>query len=444
VAWSTLAVGGVYLWGSIPIAVLALVLLVSVRPRIAGHRDTRLLDLLLVLALGAAALQAIPLPYLLRLLLSPAIDVDRLKLLLMPDAASTWRSLSLDPPATALAAALVAACLAMFWSCRHLSGRGHALTLAHAVAVVGLVGAVTAVIQRAVDPERIYALWLPQDAGARPFGPFVNRNHFATWLLMAAPVTAGALGTMGLRGPVSARWGWAAVSTVAMLTVLVLSFSRSALAAAAAGAAVWCVLGYRRTTRRGLTAGLAAAAALAALVVWVAPAQPILARVRETLSLGTAGRGAIWADARTVAGTYPLTGTGLGTFERSMLIYQTSDRRTRTNQAHSQYLQLAAEGGALVTIPAACVCLAFLWLALKRLREDESAAVWLRIGSLAGLAGVSVQGLWETGLRMPANAILLALAAALAVHRPLRVEVLFGARAPASLSSPAGSRKPEA
>ena len=71
-----------------------------------------------------------------------------------------------------------------------------------------------------------------------------------------------------------------------------------------------------------------------------------------------------------MARTFPITGTGLGTFERSMLIYQTTDRRTRTNQAHSQYLQLLAEGGALVTIPCGVVCLAFLWLAGRRLRED--------------------------------------------------------------------------
>jgi O-antigen ligase len=426
VAWCTLAIGGVYLWAAAPVVALALLLLVCVRPRIAGHRDTRALDLLLLATLGAASLQIVPLPDRLRWALSPQIDVDRLKLLLMPDAASTWRPLSLDPPATMLAVALVGACLATFWSCRHLSGRGHALSLAHAVAVVGLVGAVAAIVQRAVDPERIYALWLPEDAGARPFGPFVNRNHFATWLLMGIPVTAGAIGTMGLRGPVGARWAWAAVSTMVMLTVLVLSFSRSAFAAAAVAAAVWCVLGYRRTTRRGLAAGLVVAAALTVLVVWIAPAQPILARVRETLSLGTAGRGAIWTDARSVARTYPLTGTGLATFERSMLVYQTTERQTRTNQAHSQYLQLAAEGGALVTIPAAIVCVAFLWLALKRLREDESAAVWLRIGSLAGLTAVAVQGLWETGLRMPANGILLAVLAAIALHRPLRVSGLPG------------------
>ena len=82
---------------------------------------------------------------------------------------------------------------------------------------------------------------------------------------------------------------------------------------------VWCLLGYQRASRRGLLATVAAAIVLASLVVWTAPAQPILARVRETLSLGAAGRTAIWADAQTVSRAFLLTGTGLGTFERSML-----------------------------------------------------------------------------------------------------------------------------
>ena len=86
---------------------------------------------------------------------------------------------------------------------------------------------------------------------------------------------------------------------------------------------------------------------LAGLVIWTAPVQGVLGRVRVTAAPGAAGRTAIWADARTIARTYPMTGTGLGTFERSMLIYQTTDRRTRTNPSHNQYLQLLAEGGAV-------------------------------------------------------------------------------------------------
>ncbi|HXH07457.1 MAG TPA: hypothetical protein VNI83_12825, partial [Vicinamibacterales bacterium] len=42
----------------------------------------------------------------------------------------------------------------------------------------------------------------------------------------------------------------------------------------------------------------------------------------------------------------------------------------------------------------------------------------LRAGALAGLAAALVQSVWETGLRLPANAVLAAVLAAVAVHEP--------------------------
>ncbi len=435
IAWSTLAVGGVYTWASVPIILMAVGLVARLRPGVARRPDTRVLDVALLAALAATCLQVLPLPNGVRWALSPRIDVDRLTLLLMPDAASSWRPVTLDAAATLMAVALIAAALAMFWSCRHLCGRGHSAFLVDTVAFVGLVGAVAAIVQRAVEPTLIYGLWAPLDAGARPFGPFVNRNHFGTWLLMALPLSAGGLATSlhlaraaprgsarvaaGLRA-LETRRGWIAVSIAIMLLTLVLTSSRSALAGASAGLVLWCALGYTRATRRGVALGLGAAVILGLIVVGMAPPQPLLARVQETLALGSAGRSAIWKDAAEVGRAYPIVGTGLGTFERAMLIYQTGDRRTRTNQAHNQYLHLWAEGGALVAVPTGLACLAFLALAARRLREDVTPGAWLRIGSLAGILGVAVQGAWETGLRMPANGVLLAVVAAIAVHRPPR------------------------
>ena len=184
-AWSTLAAGGVYLWAASRLVSRRSCSPRSRRPRIAGRRDTRALDLALLVAVAAAGLQVLPLPNRLRWLLSPRIDVDRFTLLLMPEARDVVALVVPGPLGDPRG--------------RGSGGRVHryvlgvpALERARAragpraiVATVGLVGAVAAIVQRAVDPTRLYGLWLPIDAGARPFGPFVNRNHFATWLLMA-------------------------------------------------------------------------------------------------------------------------------------------------------------------------------------------------------------------------------------------------------------------
>jgi hypothetical protein len=41
---------------------------------------------------------------------------------------------------------------------------------------------------------------------------------------------------------------------------------------------------------------------------------------------------------------------------------------------------------------------------------------WIRAGAVAGIVGVLVQSVWETGLRMPANGLLFALLCAIASH----------------------------
>ena len=62
IAWSIFAVGGVYVWGGVPLGVGAAVLAVTGRPRLAASRETRALDVALLAALAAAMLQIVPLP----------------------------------------------------------------------------------------------------------------------------------------------------------------------------------------------------------------------------------------------------------------------------------------------------------------------------------------------------------------------------------------------
>ena len=50
--------------------------------------------------------------------------------------------------------------------------------------------------------------------------------------------------------------------------------------------------------------------------------------------------------------------------------------------------------------------------------------VWIRIGAAAGIVGVLVQSIWETGLRLPANGLLFAVLCAIVIYedgpRPAR------------------------
>jgi O-antigen ligase len=144
------------------------------------------------------------------------------------------------------------------------------------------------------------------------------------------------------------------------------------------------------------------------------------ARVGETIQDMEAGRGrtGIWRDAIRLADAFPLTGSGAGTFGHAVLPYQTALPDFYLGNAHNHYLQIVAEGGALLVIPAAFVVGSFLFAFCRRLHDDTSSTYFLRAGAGAGIVAVLIQSIWETGLRMPANAMLCAVLAAVAVHTP--------------------------
>ena len=113
-----------------------------------------------------------------------------------------------------------------------------------------------------------------------------------------------------------------------------------------------------------------------------------------------------------------MTGVGVGAYQRGMLVYQQTKGLFYFNHAHNEYLQLAAEGGALLCVPAGVMLLSGLWMIARRLSVDRSSVFWIRAGAVSGMLAVAVQSVWDTGLRMPANSLLFASLAALALHQP--------------------------
>ena len=436
IVWSLFAVGGVYVWAGAPLIVAAALLAGIARTAPGTSRETRALDSLLLAAVAAAGAQLVPVPAAVRAAVSPHVDGFRSLMYVGPADPAGWAPLSLAPGWTAYSLGLVVAALLVFWTARRACALGAPLQkIVRHVALAGLVAALVALAEQAAgDPSLIYGRWRPRDIGAQPFGPFVNRNHFATWVLMASPLAAGYVAAaLSVRGPSPAlraklvallEWLgtsalWVGVAGVVMTIALVVSTSRSGLFAfsVSLAGAVWLARG--RLTRKTGVLVLLAIIALAAVVTAYVSVQPLLSRVDETLRVGAGGRSQVWQETIRLIRDFPLTGTGLGSYQTAMLVSQQADRAVFFNQAHNQYLHFVAEGGLLLTAPAVMAVVAFIRLFRTRLALDQSPTVWLRIGGAAALLAVAVQGVWETGLRMPANGMLFAIAAAVAVHRPV-------------------------
>ena len=163
---------------------------------------------------------------------------------------------------------------------------------------------------------------------------------------------------------------------------------------------------------------LAAAAVVVVCGLAWADIPALRARVAGAPS-GVANRLTIWRETMPIVRDFWLTGTGAGTYQQAMFVYQRSSRAVYLNQAHNHYLQVAAEGGVLLAGAVILALAAFLRAARARLTGDRSGLFWIRAGAACGLGAVALQSVWETGLVMPANSALAALLAAIVVfERP--------------------------
>jgi O-antigen ligase len=86
-------------------------------------------------------------------------------------------------------------------------------------------------------------------------------------------------------------------------------------------------------------------------------------------------------------------------------------------QAHNDYLQLAVEGGLLLTIPALLLIAAVGRAIVRALRVPQDERTWwIRMGAVAGIIGIAVQEISEFSLQIPAVSLLFVTCVAIAIH----------------------------
>jgi putative inorganic carbon (hco3(-)) transporter len=422
-------------------------LAVTYRPGVLDRSHTPHLDLCLFAVLGAALLQIIPMPRGVLGFITPSAETVARTLVLVDPGGPL--PITIDLPSSASATLLIAGVLLVFFTARQIFDTGGVRTTTRLVVLTGLVLSAIALAQDATAHGLMYWRWRPLDQGPNPFGPFVNRNHFATWAMMAMPLSIGYLTAHASAhhgaGPM-ATWqrkvvaaidarAWMLLASAALLIVAIAaSLSRSGLLGL--GAALACGGALARRRHRNDVAALQSSGATApvfrartlvsvlgiitvlAVLTQVGPGA-IAARFGAS-RVAVADRLAIWHDTLPVLRDFWLTGTGVGTFLTSMGVYQRSSPGVIFNQAHNHYLQVAAEGGLLVGLPVALALLAFVRVAWRSLETDRSGMFWIRAGAASGLCGVAIQSLWETGLTVPANAAMAAVLAAIVIHVPMR------------------------
>jgi O-antigen ligase len=432
-AWGVLAFGAVYPWGYWPLAMtcgVAGVLGLWSAGRFRLAAGTRGVAAVMALVAIAVLAQLVPLPVGVLARVSPhtATLLDQLDVRVAHGLVGT-HSLSLDPSATWRALALYV-CFGVTVLGVARSSTRVALRLAWFICWLGMAVALIGVVQKPLYAGAIYGFWTPVSRGT-PFGPFVNKNHFAGWVVMAIPLALGGFCAMVSRAQgarvrdrllwLSSRDGSHAVqaifAVVLMALALALTLSRSGMVSLAAALIVCGWTGVRRHrggTMRPLVVGCVMLALLVA-VDW-AGFDTVVARFHAADTAGFSGRLPIWRGATSMAADFWSTGSGLNTFGLATLSYPTVVPAHHLREAHNDYLQLAVEGGLLLGLPVLIAIAGFVVAVRRRLAASDGSAYWVRLGAVGGIVAVAVQSTVDFSLQMPGNAALFATLCGVALH----------------------------
>jgi O-antigen ligase len=441
VAWGALAFGAVYPWAYWPLAAACLAAgsTASFATRAVPRARGGIAFAIAVSAVAVAIfVQVVPLPVWFLNVLSPATH-DLLRNL-HPQYAiglTSWHALSIVPDDTWRALALYASFGALLLGLSRLLSLTGARRLVESLAVVAVLLALVGIIQKPVYSGEIYGFWEPASGGNSVFGPFVNRNHFAGWMLMTLPLAFALIGSglqrgwhgvkpewryriLWLSSPDANRMILLAGAAVVMALSLVMTMSRSGMAALALALVLtgWSIVrGLPGLSRKA--GGIVYLMLLVTTIVSWVGADAIAGRFAAANWSEFNDRRGAWNDAASVIAEFPVVGTGLNTYDVASLFYQRHDLSQHYAQSHNDYLQLAAEGGLLLVLPIGVCFLLFAREVRCRLKEDQrsSTAWWLRRGAVTALVAIALQETVDFSLQMPGNAVLFAVVCAIALHR---------------------------
>ena len=279
--------------------------------------------------------------------------------------------------------------------------------------VLGFVVAVFGIIQHYTFNGKLY--WVRElRYGGGPFGPYVNRNHFAGLMELIVPL---GLGMLVLRGARRDQLPLVALFTILPIGALFLTASRGGIMTFLVQLGLLGMLALARTVWRRQLAVISGVLILAgAFVAWLGVGRA-LERFAEFRSqeVSEARRLVIIKDSWRIFLDHPLMGTGLGTLESVYPRYESSYDGKVVNHTHNDYVEALAETG---VIGGLC-CLAFLvgLFYLVRTNLDSEQGPFIRavhVGALVACVGLLVHSLVDFNLHIPSNALLFLLQASLA------------------------------
>jgi putative inorganic carbon (HCO3(-)) transporter len=360
--------------------------------------------------LAYVCFQLVPLPPGLLELLSP--QSARWHALAVAPAPPGWAPLTLDWYMTLDGAVKTAAYLCFF-----------ALALAFADRRERIVAAAYALILSGFAQALYGGLAaLSGGVGEAAHGSFVNRNHYAAYLVMCLSIGIGVL-IANLTGDKARTWRqflrdaleWILspsmrlrLALAVMVIALVLTRSRmgnssffiALLVAGAVGLAL-----SRRATRSMVILIASLIVIDIAIVGTYFGVQQVVERIEQTTTQ-TEDRDDVASYVIDEIKDFPAFGAGLGSFQVVFPGYRGEDIATFFTHAHNDYLQFLAEAGVVGTGLLALMVLMSLVVALRAQYERRDPLMrGLSFGALMAIVALMIHSSVDFNLQIPANAM---------------------------------------
>ncbi|HSE21553.1 MAG TPA: O-antigen ligase family protein [Pyrinomonadaceae bacterium] len=339
--------------------------------------------------------------------------------------APTWTAISDDPYQTQFFAVQVlalAAVLAMLY--RYASTEFRVKCLVYVTLAVAATSAIFGLLRQTTQQGPGFIL--PFLEPGQGYGQFINRNHFAYLMEMAFGLGLG----IALVGGVKRDRVPLYVSLLLPIwTALVLSNSRGGVLAMLTQVILAALLlvkpsssgrlneNSRLQTSRLLKVGLLVTLVLGLIVgtIWVGgdPLVKSFQSVSNELNpevqtaYSGASRNEIWRATLKMFAAHPIFGVGLGGYWIGITAYHDASGLVTPQEAHNDYLELLSSGG-LVGFGLG------VWFAMIVFRKIRSALKTrtgfpraVCVGVTMGIAGVAVHSIFDFGLHILVNALVL-------------------------------------
>ncbi|MBP1708463.1 MAG: rane protein of unknown function [Deltaproteobacteria bacterium] len=267
--------------------------------------------------------------------------------------------------------------------------------------------------------ESLYGLYGAFGRGGSGMGTFVNRNHFAGYLLMIIPLAVGLL----FAREVSQRRrfnGWVSRLTSldgrgiligfgVILMILGLLFSTSRMGISSLLISFSLIMVTLRSRRAERRFSKKSALILGLAVLWGAwiGLDAVVSRFFTT-SEDFGKRWQIWADTSQIIKDFPLFGAGLGSFAQIFPMHRSFHIRGLVSHAENDFLQLASDTGLIGLGLLFAVFVYLFFKAATRIRalSEGEPQRYIAIGGLVSILAIMFHSLVERNIQVPANAFL--------------------------------------